>query len=95
MFTNDIGVTAVGFGPGLLEDGHPDLIFIGLAEDWVSFGIHRHVVIHQYLLDDSVHPENDSIDPMFHAFLGTKDDLDSVLLLGESSNCRQEVAISK
>lgn len=95
MFTYDVGVASVGFGPGLLQDGHPNLVFIGLAEDWVSFGIHRHVVINQDLLDDSIYPENDSVDAMLHAFLGPKDDLDSVLLLCQSSHCGQEVAISK
>lgn len=43
--TDDVGIAAVGFGPCFFEDGYPDLFFVGLAEDGVSFVVDWYVVI--------------------------------------------------
>jgi hypothetical protein len=60
--TDDVGVAAICFGPGFLEERDPDLVFVGLAEDRFSCLADWHELVDDDFFDDSVDAQSYLVD---------------------------------
>ena len=86
-FTNNVAIVSVCFCPGLLKNGHPNLIFSWLTKNRSSFTIYWNIIIDQYFLNNSINPESYFINSIFHERLLSKDVFYSLLSFCKSSYC--------
>jgi hypothetical protein len=85
----------VHFGPGLLEDKHPKLVFIGLAEEWFADLVHRDEVVDDDLLYLAVDEHGHLVDACRVVALLTEDGLHAFLVFGDGCEGGEEVAIAE
>ena len=95
IYTNDVGIAPMRFGPCLFQNEDPELVFIGLAEEGLSIQVDRHEVINQNLLNDSINSQLDLVDAIGIELLISKHTVDPTINFSNCGNSRQEIAIAK